>query len=85
MVQRIRVVWKDTRTHIGAQYIHRNVTIEGYGEGWVVDVEDDENIYKTRRSAKNAIDKALGKEGMKRAAKVRAEEGIIIIGKKSAG
>lgn len=85
MAQHIRVVWKDSFTFEGSKYIHRKIAIEGYGKGWTINIEGDDNIYKTRESARNAIDKALGKEGMKRAAKGRAEEGIIIIGKKTAG
>lgn len=85
MAQHIRVVWKETPVHQGKTYMYRKTTITGYIEGWIIDIEGDDNVYKTRLSAKNAIDKALGEKGMKRAAKFRAEEGIIIIGKKSAG
>lgn len=67
--------------HEGKVYIYRKQEIKGYRKGWITDLEGDDNIYQTRHHARNAIDQALGKEGMNRAAGKRAEMGISIIGK----
>lgn len=77
----IKVVWRDTKVHEGKAYTHRKQTIKGYREGWITDLEGDDNIYKTCDSAKNAIDNVLGDKGKRRDAGKRAAEGIRIIGK----
>ena len=59
--------------------------MEGYGEGWTINIPGYDNVYRTNRCAKNAIDQALGLEGRKQLKNLpkRLEEGIDIIGKKS--
>ena len=80
-MQHIRVVWKDTMAHENKVYIYRKREIKGFRKGWITDLEGDDNIYQTRHHARNAIDQALGKKGMNRAAGKRAAMGIEIIGK----
>lgn len=82
-MQHIKVVWKDTISYENKVYIYRKREIKGFRSGWIIDIEGDDNIYQTRNHARNAIDQALGKKGMKRAAGQRAEMGIAIIGKVS--
>ena len=79
----MRIVWKDsTITKVNSKY--RGCSVEAYGTGWVVDISGDNNVYRTNRCAKNAIDKALGYENMRNnKLPKRIENGIDIIGTKS--
>ena len=80
----MRIVWKDSvaaRQRKPVKY--RGYEASGYGEGWVVNLPGDNNIYKTHYCALNAIDKALGGYGQCGTAK-RKKYGIQIIGTKDA-
>lgn len=80
----MRIVWKDTAV-TRADFKYRGYWVEGYGDGWTINIPGDDNIYRTNRCAKNAIDKALGLEGRKKLKNLpkRLECGIDIIGKKN--
>lgn len=60
----MRIVWKDTAVE-RADFKYRGYWIEGYKNSWTVTIPGDNNIYKTNRCARNAIDEALGYEGRK--------------------
>ena len=85
----MRIVWKDSgaiQTYKTEKY--RNHFITGYYEngvkGWVIDLPNDNNIYKSHYCAMNAIDAALG--GYSRRGKPtdkRLSYGIQIIGKRN--
>lgn len=78
----MRIVWKDSgATRAKKPIRYRGYTVTGSGNGWVIDVPGDTNIYRTHYCALNAIDKALGGHGQMGSAKRRAY-GIQIIGKK---
>lgn len=79
----MRIVWKDsTVARSDAKY--RGYVIESYSTGWVTNIPGDNNIYKTKRCAKNAIDEALGFDGMRnKATPRRLAYGIEIIGTKN--
>lgn len=79
----MRIVWKDTAV-TRADFKYRGYWVEGYKNGWTVNIPGDDNIYRTNRCAKNAIDKALGLEGRKKLKNLpkRLEYGIDIIGTK---
>lgn len=79
----MRIVWKDTAV-TRADFKYRGYWVEGYKNGWSTTLPGDDNIYRTNRCAKNAIDKALGLEGRKKLKNLpkRLEYGIDIIGKK---
>ncbi len=79
----MRIVWKDTAV-TRKDFKYRGYWVEGYGEGWTITIPGDDNIYRTNRCAKNAIDKALGLEGRKKLKTLpkRLECPIEIIGKK---
>ena len=79
----IRVVWKDAPAFKKVASNYRRHTVQGYGKGWITNIEGDDNIYKTRFCAMNAIDKALGSEGRMGTPENRKAHGIRIIGKKS--
>ena len=78
----MRIVWKDTAV-ARADFKYRGYWVEGYLNGWTIAIPGDNNIYKTNRCAKNAIDKALGLDGL-RHKKIpnRLAYGIEIIGTK---
>lgn len=80
----MRIVWKDTAV-TRADFKYRGYWVEGYKSGWTVSIPGDDNVYRTNRCAKNAIDKALGLEGRKKLKNLpkRLEYGIDIIGKKN--
>jgi hypothetical protein len=80
----MRIVWKDTAA-VRKDFKYRGYWVEGYGEGWVVNLPGDDNIYRTNRCAKNAIDQTLGLEGRKQLKTLpkRLEHGIDIIGKRN--
>lgn len=78
----MRIVWKDSRApKVGVT--HRGYTVEGYGDGWVISVPGDDNIYKSNKSARNAIDKYLGLYDVNNEEPKRHRLGIQIIGKKT--
>lgn len=79
----MRIVWKDSAVS-RADFKYRGYWVEGYKNGWTVNLTGDNNIYRTNRCAKNAIDKALGLEGRKQLKNLpkRLEHGIDIIGQK---
>ena len=79
----IKVVWKDTQIYGRSEYLYRRHEIKGLGHGWITNLEGDDNIYKTRLSAMNAIDQALGGTGRLGMPENRKKEGIRIVGKKS--
>ena len=78
----MRIVWKDsTVARSNAKY--RGYVIESYSTGWVTNMPGDNNIYKTKRCAKNAIDEMLGIDyGKYKKLPERLTHGIEIIGKK---
>ena len=78
----MRIVWKDTAV-TRADFKYRGYWVEGYGQGWTISIPGDNNVYRTNRCAKNAIDEALGYEGRKHhKLPKRLEYGIEIIGTK---
>jgi hypothetical protein len=79
----MRIVWKDSGFRKAQKPIkYRGHIVTGYnGNGWIVDIHGDTNIYKTHYCALNAIDQALGGYGQKGSQK-RQTYGIQIIGKK---
>lgn len=79
----IKVVWKDTQNYGRSEYQYRKHTVKGFWYGWTIDIEGDDNVYKTRLSAMNAIDEALGGAGRLGAPENRKKQGIRIVGKKS--
>ena len=77
----MRIVWKDSAS-IKTAVKYRGFDIEGYGGGWVISVPGDDNIYKSNKSARNAVDKHLGLYDINNTEPVRHKLGINIIGKK---
>ena len=82
-MKHIRVVWKEEVAQKRKPLRYRQIKILPYGEGWVIEGVDDNNIYKTQDCANSAIDKALGGTGRLGEAKQRQQRDIIVIGKKS--
>ena len=78
----MRIVWKDSAS-IKTAVKYRGFDIEGYGGGWVISVPGDDNIYKSNKSARNAVDKHLGLYDINNAEPVRHKLGIHIIGNKN--
>ena len=79
----MRIVWKDT-TIERADFKYRGYWVEGYGQGWCINLPGDNNIYRTNRCAKNAIDEILGLDGRKHhKLPKRLEYGYDIIGTKN--
>ena len=78
----MRIVWKDTAS-VKTAVKYRGFDLEGYGGGWVISVPGDENIYKSNKSARNAVDKHLGLYDINNEEPVRHKLGIQIIGKKN--
>lgn len=77
----MRIVWKDSFINNYKPVKYRDRIIQNTSNGWVTDLPGDDNIYRTRNCALNAVDKILGVDGIKRRSK-RMDEGIDIIGKK---
>lgn len=79
----MRIVWKDSdpKTKSGQVLKYRGCEVTGYGDGWIIDIPGDNNIYFPRECALNAIDQTLGGKTRKANPK-RHEMGIKIIGKK---
>ena len=78
----MRIVWKDSAS-IKTAVKYRGFDIEGYGGGWIISVPGDDNIYKSNKSARNAVDKHLGLYDINNTEPVRHKLGINIIGKKN--
>lgn len=78
----MRIVWKDTAVS-RADFKYRGYWVEGYKSGWTISIPGDNNVYRTNRCAKNAIDDALGYEGRKHhKLPERLKYGFDIIGEK---
>lgn len=78
----MRIVWKDSAI-TKSDFKYRGYWVEGYKNGWTISIPGDNNIYRTNRCAKNAIDEALGYEGRKHhKLPKRLEYGYDIIGTK---
>ena len=60
----MRIGWKDSAIE-RKDFKYRGYWVEGYGDGWTVNIPGDSNVYRTNRCAKNAIDETLGYEGRK--------------------
>lgn len=82
MQKLIRVVWKDTAPKNKKSVKYRGHYLSGHPKGWVIDIPGDNNIYKTHYCALNAIDSALGGEGIRgKGTKKRQGYGIQIVGR----
>ena len=78
----MRIVWKDSAS-IKTAVKYRGFDIEGYGGGWIISVPGDDNIHKSNKSARNAVDKYLGLYDINNTEPVRHKLGIQIIGTKN--
>lgn len=79
----VRIVWKDSAV-TRSDFKYRGYCIEGCKNGWAINISRDNNVYRTNKCAKNAIDKALGLEGRKhKKLPKRLTDGINIIGTKN--
>lgn len=78
----MRIVWRDSSSKGHKPVKYRGHYATGYAGGWTIDVEGDNNIYRTHYCALNAIDKHLGGHGQMGGSK-RNAYGIQIIGKKN--
>ena len=79
----IRIKWKDVNGKANKPVKYRKHTAIGYGDGWVIDIPGDNNIYKSHYCALNAIDKHLGDDGKRVPSEKRSRYGIQIIGKRA--
>ena len=80
----MRIVWKDSKPRNYKPVKYRNNMIFGSTKGWTTSIEGDDNLYANHYSALNAIDAALGGEGIRgKGTKKRQEYGIQIVGKKT--
>lgn len=78
----MRIVWKDSNSREKKPIKYRKYHIEGYGDGWVTNIDGDNNIYRNHYCALNAIDEHLGGSSQKgEATSKRKGYGIQIIGK----
>lgn len=79
----MRIVWKDSNSRNYKPIKYRNHMVYGSPKGWTTDIEGDDNIYSSHYCALNAIDAALGGEGIRgKGTKKRQSYGIQIVGKK---
>lgn len=78
----MRIVWKDSSS-VKTPVKYRGFDVEGFDGGWIISVPGDDNIYKSNKSARNAVDKHLGLYDINNEEPVRHKLGIHIIGKKS--
>lgn len=78
----MRIVWKDSAS-VKTAVKYRGFHLEGYGGGWIIDVPGDNNIYKSNKSARNAVDKHLGLYDINNEQPVRHRLGIQVIGEKN--
>ena len=80
----MRIVWKDSfanEEHRPVKY--RGYTIESYDgvtNGWITNIPNDKNIYKTHYCALNAIDKYHGTKVGTRGSSKRKSYGVQVIG-----
>lgn len=80
----MRVIWKDSSAPIRKPLKYRGHYTQGYNGGWITDIPNDNNVYRTHYSALNAIDAFLGGAGIRgKGTKKRQAYGIQIIGKKN--
>jgi len=81
----MRIVWQDSlvpREYKPIKY--RGVIIKGTPKGWIVELPNDDNLYKSHYCAQNAIDAALGGTAIRgRGTEKRLSYGIQIIGKRN--
>lgn len=78
----MKIVRKDTAV-ARADFKYRGYWVKGYGEQWTISLPGDDNVYRTNRCAKNAIDEALEHDGRKHhKLPKRLEYGYNIIEKK---
>ena len=79
----MRVVWRDNNGKPCPPAKYRDVTItrynDGFIQGWILDVPNDDNIYVSQDCAKNAIDKILGGTA-RRNVEQRLKKGIRTVG-----
>ena len=78
----MRIAWKDSAS-VKTAVKYRGYKLEGYRNGWITDVPGDDNIYKSNKSARNAVDDYLGLYDINNEEPVRHKLGIHIIGKKN--
>lgn len=79
----MRVIWKDSFLKDVKPIKYRGHFATREKAGWVIDVPGDTNIYANHYCAQNAIDKALGGNGIRgEAGAKRKSHGIRIIGQK---
>jgi hypothetical protein len=76
----MRIVWKDSAS-VKTPVKCRGFNITGYRGGWITDIPGDDNIYKSNKSARNAVDKHLGLYDINNTEPVRHKLGIQVIGK----
>ena len=81
----MRIVWKDSNKPKAYKPIkYRNHMVYGSPKGWSTDLPGDDNLYYSHYDAENAIDAALGGEGVRgKGTEKRRSCGIRIIGKKN--
>lgn len=79
----MRIVWKDSapKSKPWQTLQYRGCTISQYGDGWITNISDDDNIYFPRECAYNAVDQILGGETRKKNPK-RHQMGVTVIGRK---
>lgn len=58
------MIWKDTAV-ARADFKYRGYWVEGYLNGWMINISGDTNIYKTNRCTKNVIDETLGLDDLR--------------------
>ena len=75
----MRIVWRDSVRCKTYQY--RGCTISRFADGWITDIQTDDNIYYSADMAHNAVDQILGGTGRK-GNPARHRFGIKIIGQK---
>lgn len=81
----MRVIWKDSNSRGTKPVRYRKYTATGYeyGDGWVIDIPGDNNIYYSHYCALNAIDEYLGGYNKNGGSEKRRSCGIKIIGDKN--
>ena len=78
----MRIVWKDSKPKGYKPVKYRGHMIYGSNKGWTTTIPGDNNLYANHYSALNAIDAALGGEGIRgKGTKKRYEYGIQVVGK----
>ena len=78
----MRVIWKDSKPKEYKPVKYRKHFVCGSPEGWTTSIPGDDNLYASHYCALNAIDKALGGNGVRgQTSEKRKSYGIQIIGK----